>query len=231
MANCVAGAIIFKGAQEDLEKLYSALIPDGKLSMSGILPVPESLVSEDRLQEGALLEESSVYVWAKDHPLSERNTGLLDALESYRTWDELLAAGNARAAAGSAEDKTNFVKLGRRCLSNLTKYKCLTKTEWCIKNWGVKWDFWLEDGENKLSVLSGGIMSLVIHTSEDFPFAFMDALARKFPTITFTGAYAGDEDDETVRGCISGSGGVLTVDKRPNDLNIYISLWNEEEEF
>lgn len=228
MLNCVAGAITFKGAQKDLERLYTALTPDGKLSMNGVSPVPESLISEDNRHEYAIYEEAAVYAWAKDHPLSERNRSLLEVLDCGRSWDDLLEAGSSRVMLSSDEDRMDFIKLGRRCILNFNKFKCFTMDEWRIINWGVKWDLWIEDGKNVLSVPTKRLMDLVIHTSEDFPFAFMETLAKKFPSVSFSGSYAADEDNETIRGYISASGGVLTMDKRPDDLEIYTALWGED---
>lgn len=222
MPNWVAGTVTFKGAQEDLEELYTALTPGGKLSMTGISPIPADLMPED-----SPYQEAAVYVWAKDHPLSEPDGSLLNVLYTNDSWDKLFEAGKAKAMIGSEEDKASFIKLGRRCISTLNKYGCASKMAWCIENWGVKWDFM---GEDELGVPFDGIMDLSICTPWDFPLFFMVTLAKQFPTVSFTGSYSEDSSSASNCGYISGSGGVLTVDERPGDMGIYTALWGESDE-
>lgn len=221
MSNWVGGTITFKGPQKELEKLHAALTPGGKLSMAGISPVPEDL-----LPANSPYQEAAVYVWNKDHPLSEHDESLLDALFSYDSWDELLEEGRVKAMIGSAEDKANFIKLGRRCIRCLNKYRCATRMDWCIRNWGVKWDFSEED---ELGMPFDGLMDFAVCTPWDFPFPFFETLAKKFPAVSFTGSYSEDSSNAANRGYISASGGAFSIDQRPDDLEIYMALWGDNE--
>lgn len=106
---------------------------------------------------------------------------------SFATWDD--------------ETCERALKIGKRYSENIEKFGCRTWYEWCIKNWGTKWNSfdvdWNEDG---------GCVSIT--TAWSAPMPVLKALSMAFPNSTFDieSEYEGECE---LRGCTIEAGRVF----------------------
>lgn len=93
------------------------------------------------------------------------------------------------------------VALGRQYLTNLQKYGAPTWYEWCVENWGTKWnayDF----------VRSFEPNTIIFHTAWSCALNVIKQLSKMYPDITFTYRWA-DEDFGTNVGECTFTNGVM----------------------
>lgn len=81
-------------------------------------------------------------------------------------------------------------ELGKTAWQNMQKYGAPTWYEWCIKNWGTKWNAYGYD-TNGLEYHDGD--SLYFQTAWSAPHPILEKLSEKYPDLTFEHSWA-DED-------------------------------------
>ena len=83
------------------------------------------------------------------------------------------------------KDFNAMVRLGAQIQDNLTKYKAATWYEWCIREWGTKWN--ASDAVAKIN--KNGSAKISFQTAWAPPVPVLTALSHMFPENTFTAKY------------------------------------------
>lgn len=81
------------------------------------------------------------------------------------------------------DTESNFIQ----GIKNFLKYGFATWFEWCVENWGTKWNAYSQDDSRNTSD------TIFFQTAWSAPIPVLVALSKKFPTVNFVFAYA-DED-------------------------------------
>ena len=130
-------------------------------------------------------------------------------------------------------DFNEWVELGKKYLSNTTKYGCPTWHEWRNANWNTKWNAC--DAVDYTDDCDGDYGYIEFETAWDFCYPVVKRLSELFPDVEFEYVFA-DEDTSynTGRGCYV-NGEDISAD-RPDGSSkeayeIYFDLWPEDEEY
>lgn len=77
-------------------------------------------------------------------------------------------------------------KLGKQYLDNYFNTGCLEWYDWCLKNWGTKWN----PDDTYLDKCNGGILKMTICTAWSSPMAFFEKLVNKYDIHSINVKYA-----------------------------------------
>ena len=171
------------GKGEEVEKIIASLLSkDDKgeifFDFNKIIPMPKSL----EVVSGSETLNAIRYMLFKeiDNITTEQRKKIIGCL---REWEVEKIASDNQETIGEIEKKykdetelKKFKKYGKTLISNIKKYGCPTWYEWCVKNWGTKWngcDSWLEDD--------------ILHfdTAWSPPIPVLIALSKKYPNNEF----------------------------------------------
>lgn len=204
MPNHVANRLYFECSDERLEEILTAVQYDpepeseettgiGTLDFNKLVPMPESLSIESGSTTDAAIE---VYLTAinpktADHGVAKASpeffSELLERMNKQRIF------GTYRADLSNAEimkttgrySRDEMIQLGKTAVSNFISYGAATWYDWCISNWGTKWNSYYPDK----SFADGVSFS----TAWSAPEPVIKALSERFPDVVITHEWA-DED-------------------------------------
>lgn len=181
MPNHVTNIIELHAEPEVVAEVFAAIqdnnIGPGSIDFNKLIPMPESLSIESgsRTDAGLKVYKQFLETCMKDHaeldPLmipKERETAYL---------------------AAHPEIKPDEWELGRTAYRNTILYGDPTWYGWSIANWGTKWNAY--DQENAAE--HGLENTLIFLTAWSAPHPVLEALAEKYPELSFTHSWA-DED-------------------------------------
>jgi hypothetical protein len=144
---------------------------DNHSFLSVFYPVPEELkitsgsatengiavLLSSKYNDHSQIDKMLDYKWVKDEGITDR--------------DDLII----RLTTGKHKDCTNL-KEGQQAIDNIVKYGVKDWYDWCVQNWGTKWDLSVSDidiSPSHLSICSSTAWSPclegVVKISEDYP--------------------------------------------------------------
>lgn len=192
MPNFVRSNVMFNGNKKDVNVLREfvksvTIENDGKTTVNEfdfnrIVPMPEELA----IASGSSGSDGMKYII-----LQEKNP---------ITWtdDEKAFMGDMERMRDKDPDRFNqYMELGKKYLSNLSKYGYSTWYNFCNNEWGTKWnssevDWYCDD-------------AVSFETAWSFPYAVIRKLSELFPNVQIDFIYA-DEDcgSNTGKGTLKG---------------------------
>lgn len=184
MPNYVKNQIEFRGKTEDVRNMLIAIQDDklglGTIDFNKLIPMPESLNIEagSRTDKGLKAYRDFISVYTLENGI----TGL-DLLHIPKQSEDAFLRIRT-------DIKSDEWELGRQAFQNQLQYGAATWYEWCIQNWGTKW--------NACGYESGidygpDCNALWFETAWSAPVPVVEELARRFPDLEFSHRWA-DED-------------------------------------
>lgn len=169
MPNWVTNKLSIRGTDNQIEQILSAIAEKEKkdatsrslIDFNNIIPMPADL----NVEKSSRGDQGLEYI-----------TGLAKSetkVSVCKTWDKL-----------TQEQKDNCLLFGAKYLTNIMRYGYPTWYEWCIQNWGTKWNA-------RNASKCGNI--IFFDTAWSTPEPIIKALSVKYPDVTFEVEYA-DED-------------------------------------
>lgn len=205
MPNWVKNIVHIEGPADDIANALNLMRDksvEGDIDFNNVVPMPDRLsitagggdkyyvalylksldkIEINRLQDALHNHPTSFYgTYLKKYADSFTiANGFMDIPEGNLTWmKEQLDRDYKNISPTSMED------VGKAYIDNILEYGADTWYDWCIENWGTKWDAC----ECKI-----GDDYLEFETAWDAPFPIIEELSRRFPKLTFSHEYA-DED-------------------------------------
>lgn len=216
MPNWVRTKLTFTGDQNTIDRLKETVKgktednEDVLFDFNKIVPIPEDLKIPSKSTGDfgmmyLLIKSRSILSWTEDERLF---------MERYKKKKE--------------DDPDGFnedIELGRKYLSNISKYGYTNCYGWCISDdgWCTKW--------NAQEVQEWKSNSIVFETAWTFPYNVVMQLSKQFPELTIEFEYA----DESA-GCNDGKGSFVNGNEiEYEQFNVdsdeayqtYFSLWSE----
>lgn len=183
MPNYVINHISINGDKDQVEKMLEAIKDDefgiGSIDFNKIIPMPESLNIESFSSRELKAYKEFVEAYTSEGAAD------LDLLNIPVEKEEAFL----RTRTDLSEDEWN---LARQVFRNEVQYGAPTWYEWCIKNWGTKWN---ADG---LSAFENGEIpdsnpTISFQTAWSAPHPILAKLAETYPDVSFEHIWA-DED-------------------------------------
>lgn len=173
MPNHVSNKIIIH-SENSAEIIQFVKSDQREFDFNTIIKMPESL----GIDEGSEKDAAFVYVatdgFNKDlsDPFDHSHF-FKTVLNQFSSWDsEVINSKNWFERIKEDEEKLNaFIDLGKKAFENYTQYGCSSWYQWCIQNWGTKWNAY------KVTVSKNTIM---FDTAWNSPLPVIDALIAKF---------------------------------------------------
>ena len=227
MPNDVVNFITIKGDEKRIHEMLETIKNDelgiGTVDFNKIIPMPESLDIEcgSRTDNGlkAYMEFLEIYTLSDNVAGTVKDLSLLIVpIESEEAF--------LRMRTDIPKDDW---ELGKQAFQNIQKYGCPTWYEWCINNWGTKWNAYGYEPGTDYSESE----TLYFQTAWSAPHPFLEKLAEKYPEISFEHEWA-DEDIGYNCGRKSYEGGVRMEEYFPENereaFDFSLRLWDCEPE-
>lgn len=185
MPNHIENIITLKGDKQQIDAMLNKIKSDeygaGTIDFNKIIPMPESLNIEagSRTDKGLKLYKEFI----GECLLDRKETDVLKVTE------KALAEAEKAFLNRRTDVKPDEWKLGKAAWNNIQKYGAPTWYEWCINNWGTKWNAY---GYDKNSDYSSE-KSLRFQTAWSAPQPVIERLSAMYPDVTFEQEFA-DED-------------------------------------
>lgn len=185
MPNHIVNIISLKGDKAKINEMLEAIKTEefglGSVDFDKVIPMPESL----RVESGS--RSDNCYAEYKD---------FIDVYTMYGTqnMDKLLnipeKAEKAFLQARTTLSRDDF-EFGKQLYQNELKYGASTWYDWCIKNWGTKWNSYGYDFHDRSDMENNP--SLGFNTAWSAPHPIIAKLAEMYPEVSFEHIWA-DED-------------------------------------
>lgn len=206
MPNWVQINLHFKGEDSKIKEMLEKFKDDeagfGSIDFNKIAPMPKSLNIECGSKTDDGIEMVKEYLKNVPKEFQEKEGSYDDFFGDLKKHgDEILNP-----------DKKEIWELGVKAASNIVKYDAPTWYEWCIKNWGAKWNACGYDGsppEFENNCIS-------FQTAWDAPLPIVKKMSEMYPDLEFTMEYA-DEDIGHNCGRYTFKGGNLTNLFKPKE--------------
>lgn len=180
MPNWVRTRLTFNGKQNRVAEIKELVKTTGKndegkdytheFDFNKVIPMPEELN----------IPSSSSGNWGMKYLLLNAKSSIL--------WSEDDRSFMERMEKQKEENPDRFnemIELGKKYLSNISKYGCTTWYKWSCNNWGTKWNAceveWIADN------------CVEFETAWSFCFPIVEKLSKLFPDVAIEFSYA-DED-------------------------------------
>lgn len=218
MPNWVQTEIHLNGREEDIKKVLELVkSEESEFDFNKLIPMPKELaIDSSSLNELAIICYTSNKLTI---PFEELDRKYLKHVTNMFNpqWAETLYHDRLPKRK---EDFDELYKLGRVCCSNIDKYDYVCWYEWCIDNWGTKWDA----GD---VCIDENVVSF--NTAWSVPDPILEAFAYLCDehNVTFDGYYA-DENRGYNAGYISSENGITEYDHCSQDaLRAYLETWGD----
>ena len=185
MPNHIENIITLTGDKQKINEMLKAIQNDdyslGTIDFNKIIPMPENLNIEAGSRTDRGLKAYSDFIDAYVFGKSEKEA--LNAIHN-------ISLENEKAFLKQRNDiKIDEWDLGKSAWNNIQNYGSPTWYEWCISNWGTKWNAYGYDenadyGQNE---------NMWFQTAWSAPHPIVEKLSEMYPDITFEHEWA-DED-------------------------------------
>lgn len=165
MPNHITNVLIVHGSSEQAKDVFAYMKTESsEFDFNQIAPMPKELD----------IESSSDGKVGMEYLLYKSNDGFERYVDTYENVEKL-----------SEERKSRIIELGKKYLSNIAKYGYTNWYDWCLANWGTKWNAYdiekRDDYTIEFNTAWSGVPKLIRQ------------LSLKFPEVEFEYIYA-DED-------------------------------------
>lgn len=182
MPNHVTSIIKLTGDRKKIEEMLEAVKTDeigiGSLDFNKVIPMPESL----NITSGTATERGY-----------EAYKGFMEVYTLFGTtnMDSILHVPPSSEDAFLRQrpdiDRSEF-ELGKQAFQNEMRYGATTWYDWCINNWGTKWNSYGYDYFDRSDPSTIGF-----HTAWSAPHPIIEKLAKRYPEVSIEHQWA-DED-------------------------------------
>ena len=244
MPNHVMNRIFFDCDAERAKEIMSAVMYDpspddedgtgyGTLDFNKLIPMPHALM----IEAGSSTEQGiEIYLTAVNPDTPDYDLPKMPKDKFEKLLRDLNGERRFTTYKGSLSEEeiqrytkySSFGKLadtGKQAINNLVNYGATTWYDWCINNWGTKW--------NSYDPWKGEENGLIFSTAWSAPHPVMDALAKKYPDVSFTHEWA-DEDIGHNCGRCEFENGECVYDWEPSShkeaLEFATSVWGDTPE-
>lgn len=220
MPNWVQNEIILYGEEKDIKKVLELVkSEESEFDFNKIIPMPKELgIESSSNNEIAIIcylsNKLTIPFEQLDKNYLKYVTNMFDKNWAATLYYERLP--------NRKEDFDKLYELGKTCCENIRKYKHVDWYNWCIENWGTKWNASEVYVENDV---------ISFQTAWSVPDPILEAFAYICDehNVTFEGEYA-DEDRGNNSGHISSEFGITTYGYNSQQaLETYVRLWGESE--
>ena len=206
MPNNVENIIALKGNDTQIREMLEAIQNDdyglGTVDFNKIIPMPQSL----KIESGGITDSGlKLYKEFISECLFDRKETDVSKISA-----EELAESEKAFLKQRSDIKADEWELGKTAWNNIQNYGFPTWYEWCINNWGTKWNAY-GYGEN---TDYSKCKNLWFQTAWSAPHPVLQKLSEMYPDITFEHEWA-DEDIGTNCGRKVYSGGECTESYYP----------------
>lgn len=140
MPNHVKNIITLKGSEKQIREMLETIKNDdyglGTVDFNKVIPMPESLNIESGSKSNAGIKAVKEYL----------NSMLDEHKDKTGTYDDFFNDLRSHRNDISDEKEKEIWDIGVTAVENLHKYDAPTWYEWCINNWGTKWNSVSENG-------------------------------------------------------------------------------------
>lgn len=222
----IAKLPLFKTEYDEYEKRDVVCFDFNK-----IIPMPESL----NIESGSITDEAIIYYVTDKctlplRAIKEEDKELVDKKVNNRfspkSWsEEVFMRVLERTHDMPAKKKEEFYNKGQTYVSNIRNYGHATWYDWCIENWGTKWNAYSNEQEDEDTI--------IFETAWSNPEPVMLKLSEMYPEATIEHWWA-DEDMGSNDGHRVYRGGQIVdgdyCDSCSNEAyEVYIKCWGESE--
>jgi len=194
MPNNTENILVINGSKEDVEKIRNLILTldeDGELQMDfqKIYPIPKDLqVISGSFGDEAYqclhtengYERYMAYEWVKEAGITTKEE-LIAFLEKRHE--------SSKMPPNEFEETLSWRELGDRYASNLEKYGAKNWYDWCVNNWGTKWNAY----DTRVTDNSyDECLEVIFDTAWSPPIGVYEKLAEQFPKVDIE-AYWSDE--------------------------------------
>lgn len=224
MPNYVKNIITVEGDKSNILKMLNNVKYDdnrfGLLDFNKIIPMPKSLdIESGSLTDIGLKEYKEFLEQYIDGKMTEN---VLDCIKNIPEQDELLYLELHR---NIDPDEWN---LGKTAFCNIQKYGYPTWYEWCIHNWGTKWNSCGAYGD-KNGTFNPVTNSFCFRTAWSAPHPVIKRLSEIYPDIEFTHDYADEDIGSYNCGCKRYLGGNIEYkyipENRKDAIEFALGVW------
>lgn len=196
MPNWTTNTIIIKGKPKTIKKIKEEVKSEKYVfDFEKILPIPETL----NIESGSKTDESIlIYLTKKLQIKPNKNNPKHKKIYNYvrnsfsHDWPLELynRLVDEQLSSYKIED---YYKAGKQYIFNIETYNAPTWYEWCIENWGTKWNATngelISENKNKLTY--------TFDTAWCHPTELLLAFSKKYPNVEIEAEYANEDDYET----------------------------------
>ena len=186
MPNHVVNHISLQGDPQKIREVLEAIQSDehglGSLDFNKVIPMPEGLGIEAGSRTNRGLKAYRDFIEA--YTFGRSADDAVKALES-------IPAESEEAFLRRRKDiRRDEWELGKTAWNNIRQYGAPTWYEWCVRNWGTKWNAY-GYGEEKIDYHDGD--ALYFQTAWSAPHPVLERLTEMFPGVEMEHEWA-DED-------------------------------------
>ena len=204
MPNHVMNRIYFDCSDEKAKEIMEAVMYDpktededvsgpGTFDFNRLIPMPPDLMIEagSSTEQGIEIYLTAVNPDTKDYDLPKMPKDKFDKLLRDLNGERRFTMYKPRLSEEEIQRYTmysSFGKLantGKQAINNYINYGATTWYDWCINNWGTKW--------NSYDPWKGEEKGLIFSTAWSAPHPVIEAMAKKYPDVFITHEWA-DED-------------------------------------
>ena len=204
MPNHVMNRITLDCSEERAKEIMNAVQYDpdtddeentgcGTLDFNKLIPMPPSLMIEagSSTEQGIEIYLTAVNPDTPDYDLPKMTAGEFERLLKDLNAERRFTLYKPRLSEEEIRNYTRYssfgklADIGKQAINNLLNYGATTWYDWCIKNWGTKWnsyDSWKGDGQG-----------FQFSTAWSAPHPVLEELSRRFPDVGISHEWA-DED-------------------------------------
>lgn len=172
MPNCIKTVV--KTKPDTLKQIKNKYFTNNRLDFNKIIPMPEDLdiPASGKGDEGLFILFNNTDDYAEKQKINE-------VYKSYCVFDDniyenlrFLEVINKYKNAKDKEEFKESIELGKKYYDNYFKYGSVNWYEWCIENWGTKWnccDF--KSNEDTMAYVTAWDFSdnIILKISEEYP--------------------------------------------------------------
>lgn len=204
MPNHVANKVFFECSDEKAKEIKTAVMYDpepdkedytgiGTIDFNKLIPMPPALMIEcgSETENGISLYLTAINPDTPDYDLPKMPKEQFNDLLARLNAERMFTRYNGNLSSEEIEKYTKYssfgklADLGKQAVNNLINYSATTWYDWCVNNWGTKW--------NSYDPRKGEDNGLMFSTAWSAPHPVIEELSVRFPGVYITHEWA-DED-------------------------------------